>query len=52
MLTHWKEREPVYRRRRARIAAENGGVVPAYATAGAAAREIEVVDPRRRGARG
>ena len=32
VLTHWKEREPVYRRRRARIAAENGGVVPAYAT--------------------
>jgi SecD/SecF fusion protein len=47
VLTHWKEREPVYRRRRARIAAENGGVVPAYATAGSAARE-EVVEPRRR----
>ena len=47
VLTHWKEREPVYRRRRARIAAENGGVVPAYATEGVAAREIEVVDPRR-----
>jgi SecD/SecF fusion protein len=49
VLTHWKEREPVYRRRHARIAAENGGVVPAYATAGVAAREIEVVDSRRRG---
>ncbi|HEY6760299.1 MAG TPA: protein translocase subunit SecD [Baekduia sp.] len=33
VLTHWKEREELYRRRRARIAAENGGVVPAYATA-------------------
>jgi SecD/SecF fusion protein len=41
VLTHWKEREPVYRRRRARIAAEHGGVVPAYATVGAAARESE-----------
>ncbi|HEX4466246.1 MAG TPA: protein translocase subunit SecD, partial [Solirubrobacteraceae bacterium] len=30
VLTHWKEREPVYRRRRARIAAEHGGLVPAY----------------------
>jgi SecD/SecF fusion protein len=26
VLTHWKEREPVYRRRRARIAAEHGGM--------------------------
>ena len=36
VLTAWKEREPLYRRRRASIAAENGGVVPAFATAGAA----------------
>jgi len=36
VLTAWKEREPVYRRRRAAIAAENGGLVPAFATAGAA----------------
>jgi SecD/SecF fusion protein len=36
VLTKWKEREPVYRRRQAAIAAENGGVVPAFATAGAA----------------
>ncbi len=49
VLTHWKEREPVYRRRHARIAAENGGIVPAYATAGVAAREIETVESRRRG---
>ena len=35
VLTHWKEREPVYRRRRAGIAAENGGLVPAYATTAA-----------------
>jgi SecD/SecF fusion protein len=50
VLTHWKEREPIYRRRRARIAAENGGVVPAYATTGAAARE-ELTEQRRRGPR-
>src|ERR1019366_376143 len=48
VLTHWKEREPVYRRRRARIAAENGGVVPAYATGGAAAREIQLVEKSKR----
>jgi SecD/SecF fusion protein len=47
VLTHWKEREPVYRRRRARIAAENGGTVPPYATEGSAARE-EAVEQRRR----
>lgn len=33
VLAHWKEREELYRRRRARIAESNGGVVPAYATA-------------------
>jgi SecD/SecF fusion protein len=48
VLTHWKEREPVYRRRRLRIAAEHGGVVPAYATAGAAAREVAPVEKGRR----
>ncbi len=36
VLTAWKEREPLYRRRRAAIAAENNGIVPAFATAGAA----------------
>ena len=38
VLTAWKEREPVYRRRRAAVAAEHGGVVPAYA---AAAGDVE-----------
>ncbi|HLH66127.1 MAG TPA: protein translocase subunit SecD [Solirubrobacteraceae bacterium] len=33
VLTHWKEREPVYRHRRARILADLG-TVPAYAAAG------------------
>ena len=49
VLTHWKEREPVYRRRRARIAAEHGGVVPSYATSGAAAREIVAAETGKRG---
>jgi SecD/SecF fusion protein len=34
VLSHWKEREEVYRRRRSRIASEGDGHVPAYATAG------------------
>jgi SecD/SecF fusion protein len=29
VLTHWKEREPVYERRRSRIAEQFGGVIPA-----------------------
>jgi SecD/SecF fusion protein len=37
VLTHWKEREAVYVRRRRRIAEANGGVVPAYAVATAGA---------------
>jgi SecD/SecF fusion protein len=32
VLSAWKEREPVYRRRRALIMEESGGVVPAYAS--------------------
>jgi SecD/SecF fusion protein len=50
VLTHWKEREPVYRRRRARIAAAHGGVVPAYAVEGEEARET-VPTPARRASR-
>lgn len=53
VLTHWKEREPIYRARRARIKEEHGGVVPAYATAtGGAPVDVEPeqkqVGPRRR----
>ena len=33
VLWHWKEREPVYARRTARIMRESGGLVPAYAMA-------------------
>ncbi len=32
VLDHWKEREPIFKQRRARILAENNGVVPAFAT--------------------
>ncbi len=47
VLMHWKEREPLYRRRRRRIAEDNGGIVPAYATAGAAVT-VDAPEPRRR----
>jgi SecD/SecF fusion protein len=47
VLTHWKEREPVYRRRRERIAAENDGVVPAYAV-GSASVEVALKETQRR----
>jgi SecD/SecF fusion protein len=47
VLTHWKEREPLYRRRRERIAAESGGIVPAYATAMAGA-PADVAPPERK----
>jgi SecD/SecF fusion protein len=48
VLTHWKEREHVYRVRRRRIAEANGGMVPAYATAaGGAATEVAPKQPKR-----
>jgi SecD/SecF fusion protein len=51
VLTHWKEREPVYARRRARIV-EELGAVPAYATAvGGAPVEVAPAERRRRGRR-
>jgi len=48
VLTHWKEREPVYRARRARLERELGAV-PAYATV-AAGTPVDVAppEPRRR----
>jgi SecD/SecF fusion protein len=46
VLTAWKEREPIYRRRRASIAAENGGVVPAFAT-GPASVQVDAPAGRR-----
>ena len=47
VLTHWKEREPLYARRRLRIASEFGGVVPAYATSGSAAVEVAPSEKQR-----
>ncbi|MEA2354231.1 MAG: SecD/SecF fusion protein [Solirubrobacteraceae bacterium] len=52
VLTHWKEREPVYARRRARIAAENGGIVPPYALSGSAAVEVDPNAGRKAGRSG
>ena len=52
VLTHWKEREPAYRNRRARIVTELGAV-PAYATtASGAPEDVEPVGKRRRTRRG
>ncbi len=52
VLTHWKEREPAYRVRRARIVRELGAV-PAYATtAGGAPEDVEPEQKRRRTRRG
>jgi SecD/SecF fusion protein len=51
VLTAWKEREPVYRRRHASIAAENDGIVPAYAT-GSASEQVDPNKARRRLKRG
>jgi SecD/SecF fusion protein len=48
VLTHWKEREPVYRARRARLEREFGAV-PAYATPiGGAPVDEPPAEPRRR----
>jgi SecD/SecF fusion protein len=53
VLTHWKEREPAYRARRARLERESGGVVPAYATtAGGAPEDVEPADRKGRRRRG
>jgi SecD/SecF fusion protein len=52
VLTHWKEREPGYRVRRARIVRELGAV-PAYATtATGAPQDVEPVQKRKRTRRG
>jgi SecD/SecF fusion protein len=42
VLTHWKEREPVYATRRERIEAENNGVVPAYAMTTVGGEPVDV----------
>jgi SecD/SecF fusion protein len=51
VLTHWKEREPVYKRRHERIAAEFGGLVPAYAIASSGQPVDVAPSPRSRPSR-
>jgi SecD/SecF fusion protein len=52
VLTHWKEREPAYRTRRARLTRELGSV-PAYATtAGGTPEDVEPEQKPRRNRRG
>jgi SecD/SecF fusion protein len=41
VLTHWKERETVYRRRRRLIMDEHGGEVPAFADIAAPGEDVE-----------
>jgi SecD/SecF fusion protein len=48
VLTHWKEREAVYMRRRRRIADDNDGIVPAYAVAVGGA-PVVVAPPEKKG---
>ena len=49
VLMHWKEGEGVWRARRRRVAAANGGHVPPYATAaGGAATEVEIGEQKPR----
>jgi SecD/SecF fusion protein len=47
VLTHWKERETVYMRRRRRIADDNDGIVPAYAVAMGGA-PVDVAPPEKK----
>jgi SecD/SecF fusion protein len=51
VLTHWKEREGVYRNRRARIE-RDFGYVPAYATAAEGPVDVEPAPKVKRGGRG
>jgi SecD/SecF fusion protein len=51
VLTHWKEREPVYRNRRARLL-RDFGFVPAYATATPGGAPIDVEPKAKRRSRG
>jgi SecD/SecF fusion protein len=48
VLTHWKEREEVYRRRVDRIKRENDGLVPAYALAGRAGEPVDIEPEKKR----
>jgi SecD/SecF fusion protein len=51
VLTHWKEREPVWRRRRRLVKEDNGGVVPPFPDMSLAEeREDELTPAQRRAA--
>ena len=52
VLTHWKEREPAYRSRRARIVRELGAVPPYAILAGGAPEDVEPEQKRKRGRSG
>ncbi len=45
VLAEWKEREPVYRRRRRLVMEEHGGMVPAFATGAIADQEPDGAAP-------
>ena len=45
VLSEWKEREPVYRRRRKMVMEEHGGMVPAFATGAIADQEPDGAAP-------
>ena len=48
VLMHWKEREPAYKARRARIERESGGLVPAFALTASGMLENEEPGQKRR----
>jgi SecD/SecF fusion protein len=48
VLTEWKEREPLYRRRRQLVMEDHAGVVPAYASTTLGEDEEEAVEGTRR----
>jgi SecD/SecF fusion protein len=52
VLTHWKEREPGYRARRARIVREAGAVAAYAVTAGGRPEDVEPTGKRKRTRRG
>ena len=45
VLAEWKEREPIYRRRRRMVMEEHGGVVPAFATGAIGDQEPAAATP-------
>jgi SecD/SecF fusion protein len=48
VLTEWKEREPIFRRRRQLVMEDHGGVVPAYAVAQLGEEELAADGTKRR----